>query len=131
MSAPANLWLELLPKNEDPDKPANMRRHDYCRKVLDLLAEKHHDLYAGKVGAVLTESEAQALVDTLKSKTPGHVFKHRISYLNSGLQKGVQELNWNVSIPQPPLVIPRDKPRFTLESFESPYLTFTQLSQHF
>ena len=61
--------------------------------------------------------EAQSLVDTLQKNTPGHIFKHKVSYLIQGLVKGAQELEWDVAIPDPPLVIPRDKPRLTLESF--------------
>lgn len=116
MSEPAALWTTLLPRKGDSEL-SSARRHDYCRKVLSLLAEKHPDLYSGKQGAALTIDEARSLVGALQKNSPGHVFKHRISYLVSGLEKGTLELGWNVAIPEPPLVIPREKPRFTHESF--------------
>lgn len=116
MSEPSKLWIDLLPKNRDALKPVS-RRHDYCRQVLELLAARHPDLYSGQTGATLSLAEAQALVGTLQKNSPGHIFKHRVSYLIRGLEKGALELGWDVAIPQPPLVIPRDKPRFTLESF--------------
>lgn len=116
MSEPSKLWVDLLPKNRNVIKPAS-RRHDYCRQVLDLLAARHPNLYSGQVGATLSLGEAQALVAALQKNSPGHIFKHNASYLIRGLEKGALELGWDVAIPQPPLVIPRDKPRFTLESF--------------
>lgn len=116
MSEPSKLWIDLLPKNRDVLKPAS-RRHDYCRQVLNLLEARHPNLYFGQTRATLSMGEAQALVDALQKNTPGHIFKHNVSYLIRGLEKGALELDWNVAIPHPPLVIPRDKPRFTLESF--------------
>ncbi len=56
-------------------------------------------------------------MDSLQKNSPGHVFKHRISYLIRVLEQGSSELNWDVIIPDPPLVIPREKPRFSHESF--------------
>jgi integrase len=116
MSEASELWVNLLPKNSDEQKPAS-RRHDYCKQVLALLEARHPNLYFGQTGATLSLGEAQALVDALQKNTPGHIFKHRISYLIRGLEKGALELGWDVAIPQPPLVITRDKPRFTIESF--------------
>ena len=118
MSDPSELWISLLPQKTDEQKPAS-KRHDYCRKVLDLLSEKHPDLLTGKPGAVLTPEEAQLLVDTLQKNTPGHIFKHQVDYLIRGLEKGTTELGWNVAIPEAPVVIPRDTPRFTLDSFSA------------
>lgn len=116
MSEPSELWTSLLPKKGDVPNSSS-RRHDYCRKVLELLAVKHPNLYSGQLGATLSFDEAQALVGALQKNTPGHIFKHRLSFLIRGLEKGVLEHDWDVAIPQAPLVIPRDKPRFTLESF--------------
>ncbi len=116
MSVPSELWTKLLPKKENEQKSAS-KRHDYCRTVLDILKEKYPDLYSGQTRATLSLEEAQALVNTLQENSPGHIFKHRLSFLIRGLEKGALDLEWNVAIPQPPLVIPRDKPRFTIESF--------------
>lgn len=117
MSEPSKLWIDLLPNNREALKPASSRRHDYCRQVLDLLADRHPDLYSGQTGATLSLAEAQALVGAIQKNSPGHIFKHRVSYLIRGLEKGALELGWDVAIPQPPLMIPRDKPRFNLENF--------------
>lgn len=116
MSEPSEFWIKLLPKRVDIRKPASAR-HDYCKKVLELLAERHPNLYSGQAGATLSFEEAQSLVDTLQKNTPGHIYKHRICFLIRGLEKGTLELGWIVAIPEAPLVIPRDKPRFTLENF--------------
>jgi len=113
----AFFWNELLPKSEDRTKPAGHRRF-YCQKVLNLLAKRHPDLYSGKRGATLSAEEASELVEVLKKSSPGHILKHRLSFLASGLERGTQELGWDVAIPQPPVVIPRDKPRFTSEDFQ-------------
>jgi len=112
----ASLWHKLLPPASDHDKPTAKRR-EYCKNVIDLVKERHPDLYAGSVGAVLTVDETQALMDSLQKNSPGHIFKHRISYLIRVLEQGSSDLNWDVIIPDPPLVIPRDKPRFSHENF--------------
>lgn len=116
MSEPSELWTDLLPKKGNDPNPSSIR-HDYCRQVLDLLAARHPNLYAGHIGATLSMDEAKILVNVLQKNTPGHIFKHRVSYLIRGLEKGTLELEWDVAIPELPLVIPRDKPRFTHESF--------------
>jgi integrase len=116
MSEPSELWINLLPKRTDEQKPTR-KRHDYCKQVLDLLSEKHPDLHTGKIGAILTPEDAQSLVDAFQRNTPGHIFKHQVDFLIRGLEKGTLELGWNVAIPEPPLVIPRDKPRLTIDSF--------------
>jgi integrase len=117
MSGPAELWMELLPRCEDRTKAAGYRR-DYCFEILKILAESHPDLYSGKAGAELTVAEATALVDILKKNTPGHVLKHKISYLVRGLEKGVIQLGWDAAVPHPPVIIPRDRPRLTYEDFQ-------------
>jgi len=116
MSEPSELWLNLLPIKSTKQKPANWR-HDYRQKVLKLLDKRHPDLYSGQTGATLSLDEAKVLISTLQKHTPGEIFKDRVRYLIRGLEKGAQELGWNVAIPEAPLVIPRDKPRFTLEIF--------------
>lgn len=116
MSGPAAFWLSLLPSNTDNNKPS-AKRHEYCKKVLDVLKELHPELYEGKSEAVLTAQDVQTLLDTLQKNSPGHVFKHRISYLIRGLEIGSMELDWNVVIPDPPVVIPREKPFFTHDRF--------------
>jgi integrase len=116
MSEPAEFWINLLPQKGADKSPAT-KRHNYCKLLLDILAEKHPALYAGGVGATLAMEEAQSLVDVLQKNSPGHIFKHRVSLLIRGLERGTLELGWNVAIPEPPLVIPREKPRFTHESF--------------
>lgn len=118
MSEPAALWKSLLPRITDSKKHSS-KRHDYCKKVLDLLEKRHPDLYSGQTGAVLLLDETQSLVAELQKNTPGHVFKHRLSFLISGLEIGTLQLGWNVVIPEPALVIPREKPRFNHESFSA------------
>lgn len=115
MIVPADFWIKLLPSNVKPESAA-AGRHKYCRKVLDLLKKKHPDLFTGKIGAKLSIDEAQALVDILQKNTPGDIFKDRVRYLVLGLEHGSLELNWDVAIPPPPVVIPRDKPRFNHET---------------
>ena len=116
MNGPAAFWLSLLPPNTDEKKPS-AKRHEYCKRVLDVLKELHPDLYEGKSGTALTAEEAQVLLDTLQKNSPGHIFKHRISYLIRGLEQGRMELDWDVVIPDPPVVIPREKPFFTHDKF--------------
>jgi integrase len=116
MNGPADLWTALLAQKVDTQK-ASSRRHDYTRKVLDLLANNHPDLYSGKPCAKLSVDELQSIVAMLKKNSPGHIFKHRMSFLIRVLEQGTQELCWDVAIPAPPVVIPRDRPRFTHESF--------------
>ena len=116
MNDPADFWLSLLPPNSDDKKPS-AKRHEYCKKVLDVLKEFHPELYVGKPGAVLAAVESQALLDMLRKNSPGHIFKHRISYLIRGLERGSLELGWDVVIPDPPTVIPREKPFFTHDRF--------------
>lgn len=118
MTLPAPLWLALLPKCEDLSKPAGYKRR-YCKKVTDLLAVRHPDLHAGKIGAALSEEEAIELVEVLKKNTAGHIVKNQVNYLIRGLEKGVLELGWDAAIPQAPVVIPRDPPRLTYEDFQS------------
>lgn len=116
MNGPAEFWLSLLPPKTDPKKPS-AKRHEYCKRVLEVLKELHPDLYDGKSGAVLTADQAQTLLDTLQKNSPGHIFKHRISFLIRGLEHGSSDLGWDVVIPDPPVVIPREKPFFTHDRF--------------
>lgn len=113
----AQVWEHFLPKEEDLKKPAGYRR-GYLLKVLAILKKYHPDLYAGKEKAMLNEKSAKKLVQKLKQNKPAHIFKHQISFLCSGLEKGKNDLNWDVVIPDPPVVIARDKPRFTHENFK-------------
>ena len=112
----AQFWLDLLPPESDGSKPASKRR-EYCLKVLDLLKKSHPDLLHGRQAASLSEKQAQQLTEELQKNTPGHVLKHRISYLIRGLEYGSLYLGWDVVIPEPPVVIPREKPRINRESF--------------
>lgn len=116
MSGPAAFWLSLLPPNSDGKKPS-AKRHEYCKKVLDVLKELQPELHEGTLGATLTADEAQQLLDTLQKNSPGHIFKHRVSYLIRGLEQGRMELGWDVVIPDPPFVIPRERPFFTHDRF--------------
>lgn len=116
MTDPADFWHELLPKSGEEQSPSR-KRHDYCRKVLDLLATSHPNLYSGSPGAALSPEQSQELVDALQKNTPGHIFKQQVSFLIQGLEYGVRILGWEAAIPSQPLVIPRETPRLTLESF--------------
>ena len=117
MIAPAQFWLNLLPPKNNGDKPA-AKRHEYCHVVLKLLNSRHPDLYTGERGATLSEGDAQSLLDRLQKKSPGHILKHRICYLIRGLEYGALELDWDVVIPDPPVVISREKPRLTHDHFK-------------
>jgi integrase len=117
MNDPAEFWIELLPRSEDQSKPAGYRRK-YCQEVLKLLAERHPDIYSGKANAVLTLEDANTLVDILKKTPIGHIYKHKVSYLVQGLEKGVQQLGWDAAIPHVPVIIPRDRPRLTYKDFQ-------------
>ncbi|MGD9685357.1 MAG: hypothetical protein AB7U43_00005, partial [Desulfobacter sp.] len=116
MKGAAQFWTDLLPSDRDPSKPAAKRR-EYCLKVLKILKKTHPDLYAGTPEASLSEHKAQQLIEMLQKNSPGHVMKHRISYLIRGLEHGSLYLGWNVTIPEPPVVITREKPRINRESF--------------
>jgi site-specific recombinase XerD len=113
---PGSIWTDiLLPRN--PLDKRNYRRRSQQDVVIKLLREHHRDLYKCQEGALLTPDQSKELVLRLAGKGGDYDFKHRMHYLVRGLEAGKEKYGWNVVIPAVPSVVPREKARFTPDSF--------------
>lgn len=109
-------WDSILPAPPAADSPRAVRWRQQIY-VLEILCREFPALYEGRIKAILSRPEADKLVDILRSGAFGYDFKHRMHFLVLGLEKGVSELSWDVSIPSVPTLARREKARFTPDSF--------------
>lgn len=118
-------WQLLkAPEEASGGAEARHRQHLVSRRrrqlaVLELLWETHPELVRGDTGVVVPLDVSQSWEETLQGPDSASVveIRHKINFLALGLQRGQQELGWDVTVPAfMHLVTPPTSP-FTPSSF--------------
>ena len=126
MDLPSYIWWK--PERLEPDRAAARQEETWNRRlkafpaekrVLSLLRRRHPDLRAGLPEATLNRADSEALIGMLRSKeATAREIQARIKFLALGLERGKNELGWDVSIPEVPSLIWREASPFTPASVE-------------
>lgn len=117
MEGAHKIWLRLLgerPGKEDEKRPLYDARYVF----LDRLREINPEIFTGTPGAALTRKELEKLLDPFMKKA-GSLHADLRAFVSRGLRQGRDRLGWQVVMPSVLVGIPREKARFTPESFLS------------
>lgn len=112
---PHRIWLDLASKvdRHSAQARAARRKRKLFRALLRQLRNKLPELYSGDKHVSLSKEQIEAFREHLRHEVPGHVFKSQNNLFVRGLERGRQELSWDVYIPSPVTFSTRERPSFT------------------
>lgn len=116
MEGAHKIWLRRLGKRPDKGNAGKQEIYDVKCAFLDRLKEVNPEIFAGEYGATLSRHELEILLEKFKTKS-GLLHAGLRIFVSRALTKGKERLGWQVSIPAILFDLPREKARFTPESF--------------
>ncbi|GLI36521.1 site-specific integrase [Geobacter hydrogenophilus] len=116
MEGAHKIWLRRLGKRPDKGNAGKQEIYDVKYAFLDRLKEVNPEIFAGEYGATLSRHELENLLEKFKTKS-GLLHASLRTFVSRTLSKGKEKLGWQVSIPSILFDLPREKARFTPESF--------------
>ncbi|MEW6427350.1 MAG: site-specific integrase [Thermodesulfobacteriota bacterium] len=138
--SPGDIWAGW-PLLEIPEKPAkggetarafNRRkaRNEDFKATLEIIYHSQPGLVIGEPNITLTKDEVSSLFAQIHQNCNGYQLRRRHNFLRQGLIHGANQLDWNIPIPDPMVVLPREPSPFTPNSF-SPLSSLHRLHQRF
>ena len=115
---PHSIWSEIAPsprKHGERSRPAQRKRKQYLFLLKKIKIELP-SLFEGVLNAKVDKKEIESFCHQLSRDVAGHLYKQRKNLFIMGLEKGREQLNWDVYIPAPITTNIRGIPKFTYNS---------------
>lgn len=116
MEGAHKIWLKLLGDRPAKGNAGKQEIYDVRYAFLDCLKEVNPEIFAGDYGAALSRHDLEILLEKFQKK-PGNLNAGLRTFVSRALRKGKEKLGWQVSIPPILVDLPRERARFTPESF--------------
>lgn len=85
--------------------------------VLKIINNEEPGLVTGELNISLPEARVRDLFEKIQQNCNGYQLRRRHNFFRKGLMKGEEMYNWKIPIPEPMIILPRERSPFTPNSF--------------